>query len=816
MNHEKHIFLSYRSIEADFALQLVADLKNSGFKIWMDRLATGIKDADDWRLSIEQALTKDTCVAVVVVLSPDYVNSNYCRNELARADRLKIPIYPIVLRQVPDDQWPLEIERLQYINFQDWRDEQIYKNKLIRLLKTLEKMFPNQLSVLPDPEIRYLNSFIADIEQKRGVLEYIELTMLRDSQMDVRPMPRPEDELGFALLLPVPFDREDKIMPYKSIAEAIVKNLRFVLLGAPGSGKTTAIRRLALDAAQQRLENLKNTPLPLLINLAQWTNDQSFMDFLQTKWPFSVDLGPLLSLGEVVLYIDGLNEMGASGAYKAQLIRDWINSPVSAKNFIITCRKDAYQDDIKLSDLPKVLALKMNEAQIEQFTKNYLNKNDVADFLPKVLPRIKENSQYDRTLLKLASIPYFLSALIYLYQNSPTHDLPHNSGNLFQRLSKALWDRERQRCTPGWIPFNQAEIAFSKLAFDMIEEGKSVEVPLDYAVEKIGSIELLYIGANANYIKIKQNKVSFYHQLMQEYFAAVELLKKNFSDKLTEPHFGVDMHGRLETVWDQVIISMCGLTLDPDSVIQEITVKDPFLSAACVNSGISVPDELYRKITTKLTEHIRSRNRSARREAVIALGDVGHESAIPGLMEAIYNFRIDPGSLIGGLASSSLSKIGKPAIPFLLNALNANVAIVQTLAVNSLSLMGQMAVDGLIKFLYGGKSISGQLYAADGLFVIATSESRFAAIDWWTKKGLNHENAYVRQHAVDMLGRHTKATPVIKKLENALSDNAITRTTDGGNKRVCDVATEALENIGTPEALKVIENWKRKDNGNNP
>ena len=33
-----HVFLSYRSLDADFALRLAANLKNAGVRVWMDRL----------------------------------------------------------------------------------------------------------------------------------------------------------------------------------------------------------------------------------------------------------------------------------------------------------------------------------------------------------------------------------------------------------------------------------------------------------------------------------------------------------------------------------------------------------------------------------------------------------------------------------------------------------------------------------------------------------------------------------------------------------------------------------------------------------
>src|SRR4051812_15034067 len=93
----KHIFVSYRNIESDFALQLAADLKNAGFAIWVDRIDHTISPGDDWRASIEAALTIDACEAVLAILSPEYLSSKYCRNELARADRLGLRVYPVLL-----------------------------------------------------------------------------------------------------------------------------------------------------------------------------------------------------------------------------------------------------------------------------------------------------------------------------------------------------------------------------------------------------------------------------------------------------------------------------------------------------------------------------------------------------------------------------------------------------------------------------------------------------------------------------------------------------------------------------------------------
>ncbi|MBK8021298.1 MAG: toll/interleukin-1 receptor domain-containing protein [Chloroflexi bacterium] len=50
---QPYIFLSYRSLEAGFALRLAAQLLNAGVNIWMDRL--NIKTGENWNQEIHKA-----------------------------------------------------------------------------------------------------------------------------------------------------------------------------------------------------------------------------------------------------------------------------------------------------------------------------------------------------------------------------------------------------------------------------------------------------------------------------------------------------------------------------------------------------------------------------------------------------------------------------------------------------------------------------------------------------------------------------------------------------------------------------------------
>lgn len=257
MTDARHIFLSYRSIEVDFALKLAADLKNAGVRLWMDRL-DGIRGGDDWRMQIENALSPDQCALMIVVLSPDYLTADYCLKELARADRLKIPLLPILLYPVPN--MPMELERIQYIPFcgvdrsgrleRTWHVDALYTERLRQLLDAIPAA---QKDRIPDAETRYLTTLIAEMEAAQGVLQYLALS----GQMEeARPALPPIDEWGYEELIQstfhtasgVPGMREERI-PVTNITEVVNKHSRFVLIGESANSNTLNRWRASLSSA---------------------------------------------------------------------------------------------------------------------------------------------------------------------------------------------------------------------------------------------------------------------------------------------------------------------------------------------------------------------------------------------------------------------------------------------------------------------------------------------------------------------------------------------------------------------------------------
>lgn len=98
----EHIFISYSSADRySFADRLVDDLKDNGYKVWIDNLRghdNGIIGGQPWQQALADNI--NAAAAVIVLLTPDSVKSDWVNAEVRRARELKKPVLPLVVRDI--------------------------------------------------------------------------------------------------------------------------------------------------------------------------------------------------------------------------------------------------------------------------------------------------------------------------------------------------------------------------------------------------------------------------------------------------------------------------------------------------------------------------------------------------------------------------------------------------------------------------------------------------------------------------------------------------------------------------------------------
>jgi len=700
MSNPKHFFVSYSTFDLGLALKLATDLKNKGIRVWIAKLDGNIRTSDDWRAAIEQALTRPRCTALIALISPGFVDSSYCRSELARAARLGIPIVPVYIHPIPDDKWPLELERLQYINFHDHRQEDCYLEKLDALFQLLLHDYPKHRIMIPDHETQYVNRLIGSLEAQRGVSNFIEPTLHIEGQ-DFRPRPIEEDEWGYSLLTSdADVDTATERKPLPSIKSAIALTSKFALLGDPGAGKTTILRRLALEAAQNHLSNPRTTPIPLLLNLAQWAIGIPFTEFIDMQWPLPGNPTELIDSGALILLLDGLNEMGSESIQKAREIAEWVRPRSPDAVVIVTCRTADYSRGLRIASLPIIEIHELTDTQIRDYTRKNLEDHE-ADFLRQIYPEHagSQAGQGPHPLLQLARNPYLLSALIFIYNASEGQALPRNTGTLFQRLVQSLWRREELRKTVS-LPFAQVQSALSRLAFSMIDSGMPIDVTLGYALFHVDDVAILDHGVNASLLIREDGRIRFYHQLVQEYFAALGLsrvgiehinLPETSTHGLFDPLLFLDPWAYTRpNKWDQVIIALCGILPAPEEVIRRVALFDPALGIRCIQSGVAVdPNEVF----DSFFQSAQSDDPQIRVTGMSSLGNLGDPRAIPFLVECLF----DPDTRIQKLAGSALIHFGQLPIPALITALKTHPFENHPPLIQSLTQIGAPSIPFLLQ-----------------------------------------------------------------------------------------------------------------------
>ena len=606
---------------------------------WMDREIHA-----DSLFSVELQRRINEADLMVVVLTPGANRLNppsFVQRELGYATQPEVgkPVYAVKALPTPV---PLIIWGVTYVEF---LQASAYETAFADLLSkttagaTRRDLTPRQR------EEAYLRQLARDEINRRAAKFYAEPAAQAQSRLAAVSREVVDDPEAAALLAELAADihtqphhspdddpQAQRVEDFEQLSAALAKYPRVALIGDPGSGKTTTLRRLAYTLGESAAAD-KNAPLPIYVPLGSYDGgdltiyiDSHFGDLrLRDYLPAQAS--------RLVVLLDGLNETAQA---HLPTIETWLQAqPTLAVR--LTCRKLDYVErelnlqriDVQPLDHERILqfmaAYRLPEAACqtlfwklagatmqaiwEKFQQHELTLVDffrgkpLASGHPAYTSTTGQEDEIYNAMLKaggypgllgLVRNPFLLTITISIYAGQG--DIPANRAGLFAAFVRKLFtERGRPAAEQQgleWLEEAVIQRGLTALAYAMQEHQMGTGVPYEWA-QRIVAVALpghdaehvLYLAASAGIID-RGRELRFVHQLLQEYFAAAGM-QSDLAKGVPATRYFPGEQWWEPTGWEETVILLAGLDNDATTVVQWLTPVQPDLAYRCAtDSGV--------------------------------------------------------------------------------------------------------------------------------------------------------------------------------------------------------------------------------------
>ena len=514
-----------------------------------------------------------------------------------------------------------------------------------QLIKLLEDHLPSAFWNEYDYFHRYFNAMKKDFETIKDIsaigqkdpipLEQIYVSLKVSEKTREREIPLEKGRKIFdeeVIQKGKEVERQTESINIIEVDKALKDYRKFVIVGAPGSGKTTVLKHLALKSCKENLEKQERicTPVPIILLefLESGKDLRDYIDVVFEEYDFPMAkefVEKDLKEGKCMVLLDGFDEL-VSKENQEQVtvqIQEFVKRYHRCQ-IIVTSRVAGYHDELK--DFMKLELMEFDDKQIKTFIKNWFGKAepDKAESMQEAI----ENEH----IKDIVRNPLMITITAIIHEEDKR--LPQKRAELYKRCVEVLlskWDVQRR--LRNKYASDKKEFILRKLAFYGHSKNKRIMTEREITREILKHFPTLNLKEQdakpllneiwqRSYLlrQISMDSYDFLHLSFQEYFTALELKEQSDGLNIISKHLS-------EPWWEELTLLYAGIKNDATDLIKKIRKELPedifysnlVLFGKCIVDAEHTEPSLKEEIVNNLWWLYRNAGFSSLRERAIKI-----------------------------------------------------------------------------------------------------------------------------------------------------------------------------------------------------